>query len=108
MARLWILTVVLLNAAGWLLSACGALNALGYFSALVPGFIALYLWERSHHSVRRFSWAQIRRRFRRLYPALFATVALLALIGGLLHPPNSGDSLQYRIPRMLHWWFHRG
>ena len=53
------------------------------------------------------------RRFGRPLPLAFAVLAALVLLGGFLHEPNNGDSLGYRLPRILHWlaagrwhWIH--
>ena len=108
MVRLWIFNAVFWNVAGWLLSACGQLNAKGYAATLLLGFGGLFVYQRAHPGSAAFRWRKVVHRFRKTLPALFAISALLALLGGLLHPPNSGDSLQYRIPRMLHWWSHSG
>ena len=44
-----------------------------------------------------------RRRFRRTFPLAFLILALLAILGGALHPPSNYDALAYRVPRVLHW-----
>ncbi len=131
MVRVWILTLVLLNAGGWLLSACGQLNAVGYAVLLVAGaggiFGVLRIEDcglrnpdratatgqrRAKGGRGRLRIAEWGLRNGKLgsgwFPMLFAVVAGMALLGGILHPPNSGDSLQYRIPRMLEWWWHGG
>jgi hypothetical protein len=58
-------------------------------------------------------WQKLRRRFRRLFPAAFLILAGLAILGGVLHPPNNYDEMTYRFPRVLHWlaeghwhWIH--
>ena len=52
-------------------------------------------------------------RFRNPLPLAFGLLALLVLAGGLLHEPNNGDTMGYRLPRVLHWlaeghwhWIH--
>ncbi|MFM7181437.1 MAG: hypothetical protein ACKO2G_08240 [Verrucomicrobiales bacterium] len=47
-------------------------------------------------------------RFRRLFPAAFAAIAFLVLLGGTLHAPNNFDALVYRLPRLLHWLMSDG
>ena len=42
-------------------------------------------------------------RFRRPLPMVFAALAGLSLLGGLLHAPGNYDALTYRLPRLLHW-----
>jgi hypothetical protein len=34
---------------------------------------------------------------------MFAVVALLAFVGGALHPPNNYDAVTYHMPRLLQW-----
>ena len=48
------------------------------------------------------------RRFRRPLPLLFLLTAALAIVGGAVHAPNNCDALNYRFPRVLHWWAASG
>ena len=61
------------------------------------------------HSIRH----RALRRFRRPLPLAFGILAVLVLAGGMLHEPNNGDTMGYRLPRVLHWlaeqrwhWIH--
>jgi hypothetical protein len=100
----WVLGNTVCVAAGWLLSALGHLNGLGYLLALVPAGAVLF-WSGKQsgafaHFPSRRAW---RRRLRRPLPLVFALLALLSLLGGLLHAPSNYDALTYRLPRVLHW-----
>jgi hypothetical protein len=102
---LWVCGWAWLNCAGWLLSAAGLLNATGYLLALVGGAAVFLFWCRSlpGADAHRFDWHLRFRRFRRPFPALFLLVAVLVLLGGMLHAPTNYDALTYRLPRLLHW-----
>lgn len=108
---LWVLLCSLLNAGGWLLSAMGQLTLWGYIGLIAPfaGASVWYLFSRKPVIFRGFRL----RRFKRLFPASFACVAILAILGGALHGPANYDALAYRTPRVLHWlaegqwhWIH--
>jgi hypothetical protein len=85
------------------------LNLAGY--AVLGGFYALGAgW-----AARGGSWrGGLRaRRFRRLFPRLFAVLAAVAFFGALLNAPTNFDAYSYRLPRVLHWlaaqrwhWIH--
>lgn len=105
----WILLSSSLILAGWFLSLSHQFSTKGY--GLWIGASALILawsWRQFRPSARTqiFSLARLRTRLRRFLPAAFLTLALLALIGGLLYEPNNHDGLSYRIPRVLHWLTH--
>lgn len=114
MVRTWILLSVLASASGWILSAVGQLNGLGYSVAGLLGATAAVLWRKplfeggQHLSPRRLG-----RRFARPLPLAWAGLATLAFLGGLLYAPGNYDGLTYRLPRVLHWlaqgqwhWIH--
>ena len=106
----------LLVSAGWILSALHELNPAGYLTIfVVAAMAAAWRWRKDLPSPRDFRrvWNKFAHRFRRPAPLLFLVLALLSFIGGLLYLSNSGDSNQYRIPRLLHWlsqgqwhWIH--
>lgn len=97
----WVLICTLLNAAGWILSALGQLNFLGYSVVLVlSGAATGWWWCRAQP---QFRIGFRRCRFRRVFPLAFAVVAALAILGGVLHAPSNYDGLAYRTPRVLHW-----
>lgn len=102
----YILVAVYLSCVGWLLSILGQLNTIGYSVALAVGLILAWIIKPDFGRLRI-------RRFRRLFPAAFLFLAVLAAIGGIIHAPNNYDGLAYRIPRVLHWlaegrwhWIH--
>ena len=104
-ARGWILLSVFLSCSGWLLSALGQLNAVGYGVAFVVG---VALWIGFGRAICgcphwKFSAGKFRRRYARALPALFLLLACLATLGGLLYAPSNYDALTYRFPRILHW-----
>lgn len=108
---LWVVVCVLCNAAGWILSAIGQLNAAGYAIVFALAGAAGVAWLRAHPACLDFGWRT--RRFKKLLPMAFAVVAALTLLGGLIHPPANYDALAYRTPRVLHWlaenrwhWIH--
>jgi hypothetical protein len=115
--RAWILLSALLVGTGWILSAFGELNRAGYgiVFALVAGI--LIWWQRKiKWPSRKFIseiWRQFLQRFKRPAPLVFLALALLSLTAGALYFPSNKDSVQYRIPRVLHWlaqgqwhWIH--
>jgi hypothetical protein len=114
--RIWIWISVLATAGGWILSAVGQLNRIGY---LVFFGVALVVYLFGH---KRFGWSpgpmtlkprKLRRRFRRLWPLCFAVLSVLIFLGAILYPPSNHTALSYRTPRVLHWlaeghwhWIH--
>ena len=104
--KIWIWLSVIATLAGWTLSCFGALHAIGY---LVFGAVSLmvFLLLRSRPEFQtkthRWRWLKIRQRLARPIPLLFAILALLVLLGGLLYPPTNHTGLSYRVPRVLHW-----
>jgi hypothetical protein len=105
--RAWILLSALLVGAGWILSAFHELNRIGYGIIFALAASALFFcrgkvpWP-SREGFRR-AFHKFPRRFKRPAPFLFLVAAGLALIGGVLYVPTDGDSISYRIPRVLHW-----
>lgn len=105
--RLWILLSTLLVGAGWILSALHQLNRIGYGVFFALAAAALFCCRGKircparENIVRGFY--KLTRRFKRPAPFIFLVVAVLALIGGVLYVPMDGDSIAYRIPRVLHW-----
>ncbi len=117
MAALWIFVCAWLNCAGWILSACHALNPVGYVVLIVLGVGVGWMFRRqlalNGQDLGRHQIHKLSRRFRRLFPASFLLLATLAILGGVLHPPANYDALAYRVPRVLHWlaedqwhWIH--
>ncbi len=115
--RLWILVSTLLVSAGWILSALHQLNCLGYGLVFALAGLAAAVWRQKTKWRPASDFAPLRqkflRRFRRPAPALFLLLAVLALLSGLLYPPQNYDANAYRLPRLLHWlwaeqwhWLH--
>jgi hypothetical protein len=106
----WILWSAWCSLSGWTLSAFGHLDRVGFaittllFAGLViagrrflapPSARLAWLWRRSTYA-------------RHLLPKIWATGAILVVIGGLIYSPSDYDYLSYRLPRLLHWWWaHR-
>ena len=104
--KIWIWVSVFASLAGWTLSAFGQLNVLGYaIFSVVAAFVFSQALARG--AVRfpdgTWRWQKLHRRFYRPFPLMFAALALLAFLGGVLHPPTNHTGLSYRIPRVLHW-----
>ena len=111
----WILFCVFCNSGGWLLSACYQLNRPSYAILFVIGLGITFAFGRKLFPAwlpanRQF---KRRRRFRRMFPLAFLVLAVMAVAGGALYPPNNYDALAYRTPRVLHWlaegrwhWIH--
>jgi hypothetical protein len=105
--KLWIWISVLASLAGWLLSLVAQLSFGGY---LVFAFVALVVIAQLLAAQRAAAarppvgrWRKMRRRFSRGFPLMFAALAVLVFLGGLLYPPTNHTALSYRIPRVLHW-----
>jgi hypothetical protein len=104
--KIWIWVSVLASVAGWTLGAMGFLNRIGY---AVFGFVALFVLIQATAtgavkiSSDPWRWWKFVRRFRRPFPLMFALLALLVFLGGVLYPPTNHTGLSYRVPRVLHW-----
>jgi len=104
--KIWIWVSVLASVAGWTLGTIGFLNRIGY---AVFGFVALFVFiQASATGAVKFPagpwrWRRFVIRFRRPFPLMFALLALLVFLGGMLYPPTNHTGLSYRVPRVLHW-----
>jgi hypothetical protein len=114
--RVWLWGSVLASFAGWVLSALGQLNEVGYAVFSVVGIAGLWFGRKALGltSPRKLcNWRKVRARFRRWLPASFVVLAFLVLLGGALYPPTNHTAMTYRTPRVLHWlaeghwhWIH--
>ena len=100
----WIVFCTFCGATGWILSALHQLNLTGYLIAFAIGLAALIVWwKKSGAQFCPAPCSKFRRRFRRFFPMSFLALAVLAILGGVIYPPNNYDALAYRVPRMLNW-----
>ncbi len=98
----WIIFAVTCNVSGWLLSALLLLNATGFLVTIpLIHFTIARLCGVQFPTFRKpvIRW----RRWKRLLPAGFLLIAVLAILGGILHAPNNMDALHSRMPRVAHW-----
>lgn len=104
--KIWIWLSAYATAAGWILSAVGWLRLSGY-SLLAAITVGLWFWLQKRGQPQptcgHWNFQKLRRRFTRPFPFLFALIAVLVLLGGLLYAPSNHTGLSYRIPRVLHW-----
>jgi hypothetical protein len=102
---LWIIFCTFCSCTGWILSAVHQLNATGYAVTFGVGVIALALfWKKL--MPRGFpvpTPKKLRLRFSHFFPAAFALLAAMAILGGFLHRPSNPDGLTQRIPHLLNW-----
>ena len=115
MLTAWIVFSALCSCAGWILSALHQLNAAGYAVVFLVSLAAVWMLRRRlfPEGLRGWVFRKARRRFRRPFPLAFLILALLAILGGVIHAPSNYDALAYRVPRVLHWlaegqwhWIH--
>lgn len=107
--KAWLVGVAGASAAGWILSALGALHGTGYLVA--AGLAGTGLWLAGRHA--GFRLRDPRRHWRGTLPRLYLVLAGCAAVGGFDHAPSNYDTLWYRIPRTYHWltehrwhWIH--
>lgn len=101
----WVLLAAACNISGWMLSLVGGLTTIGFALSIPAVWLALGalcrpglpIWP-GRRAISRFS----RPRFGSLHLA-FAAVAILSLLGGLLHAPNNYDAMNFRLPKVAGW-----
>jgi hypothetical protein len=113
---LWIWVSAAATLIGWVLSAFGQLNRLGYAIAVAITAAILYFWRRPLGLSGRpaiATWKRVRRRFRRPLPLCFGILVALVFLGGVLYAPSNHTALSYRTARVLQWlseghwhWIH--
>ena len=116
LVRIWIWVSVLASVAGWLLSALGQLNRVGYGIVLTLAVIGLWLGRYTLNLMppgRIFNGRKVRARYRRWLPACFLGLMFLVFAGSVCYPPTTHEAMSCRIPRVLHWlsegqwhWIH--
>ena len=107
LTRIWIWVSVLATLSGWILSASGQLNRIGY--AILLGVEIAVLWYvrgQLGPIIPRPRVRKILRRFRRPLPLSFAALAALVFLGGVIHVPDNYTGLAYRVARVLQWLSH--
>ena len=114
--RIWLWVSALATVAGWLLSALGQLNRVGYLGFCAVVVASLWLGRKAFGwkgAGIGLNWKKTRWRFHRWLPACFVALAFLVLLGGALYPPTNHAAFTYRTPRVLHWltegdwhWIH--
>ena len=107
---------MLASVAGWLLSAVGQLNRVGYGVFICVAAICLWFGRKAlgaETAGKLFNWRKARVRFGRWLPACFLGLAFLVFLGGAIYPPTNHTAMTYRTPRVLHWlaeghwhWIH--
>ncbi len=105
LAGLWLVYVLWCQAAGWGLSAIGALHATGYLATLPVALAAAFaFWKASGPGPGvRFTGKPIRRFQKHPAFAAWCVVTALILAGALTNPPSNYDGLTYRMPKLLYW-----
>jgi hypothetical protein len=109
LVRLWLWISACATAAGWILSALGQLNRVGYavFFLVFIVFVVCFRQGLDLGSNRkRLGLNRFLRRFRRPLPLCFAVLTLVILIGGACYPPTQYTALNYRLERVLQWLAH--
>ena len=105
-AGLWIIWVAWSCAAGWGLSAFGALHTVGYLSSLPVLIIAgtLFWRQTAPPYPRHHTNAKWLRRLTSSYAlTAWGVIAALVFIGAIAHAPSNYDGVNYRLPRLLFW-----
>src|SRR6185436_13048014 len=109
LVKAWLWVSVLASLAGWILSAVGQLNTVGYlvfFALCVAVGLVLRRPLLAQEWTRVFSLPKARRRFSRWLPGCFVVLAFLVFLSGALYAPTNHTGLTYRIPRVLQWLAH--
>ena len=116
LVKAWVLISVLAVAAGWVLSALGELNQVGYVLFGVVGVAGLWFGRKALGLTgpqRPFKWRKCRTRYRRWLPACFLGLMVLVFVGSVCYPPTTHEAMSCRVPRVLHWlseghwhWIH--
>lgn len=112
LVKVWICLSALATASGWILSALGALNRIGYLVVAGLALVCAGVWllrirGETARPTKVLNWPRLRWRFTHALPLCFAILAGLVLAGGLLYPPTNHTALSYRTPRVLHWLFEQ-
>jgi hypothetical protein len=106
-ARIWIFLATTLCAGSWGLSLLHAFNGKGYIGLLAVQIVCLTVWGRLEGwnlHASRIIFEKAARRLRKPLPLIFAVICAISFLGGIMNPVTNGDTLTYRIPRLLHWF----
>ena len=99
---LWILFSAWSSLSGWCLAFSGLLNPVAIVLSYALFFGGLFFFRCQLQGEGALMRERIiRSRF--WVPKIWLGLALLALIGGIIHTPNNYDYLTYRFPRVLYW-----
>jgi hypothetical protein len=97
----WVISCALVTLSGWALSIIDQLNRSSY--CVIITIVVLVAYEVLKRSLVGLRWTVRTRRFRYVLVWGFLSVAVAALIAGVMHAPTNYDGVTYRIPRLLHW-----
>lgn len=92
------------------------MNPAGYSAIAALFLFIVYRFAKNWRAADwRLAARKIIRRRKRLAPALFFIICAINFLGGLLSPVTMGDTIAYRLPRVMHWlsegrwhWIHTG
>lgn len=92
------------------------MNPAGYSAMAALFAFIVYRFARNWRADGwRLAARKIARRPKRLAPGFFFVICAINFFGGLLNPVTMGDTIAYRLPRVMHWlsegrwhWIHTG
>jgi len=106
----WVMLAAACNIAGWTLSLMGGVTPLGLVVGIFLAWLGLSMLCKpdtpdlpSRQMLSRFLSPKG-------HPLRFAfmLVAVLSMVGGLLHSPNNFDAMNFRLPKVLGWLMEGG
>lgn len=84
-----------------------ALNLQGYILLVSVQILFLIFWAKRERWTANGAQSILRktaRRLRKPLPFLFLVICVISFLGAALNGVTNGDSISYRIPRVLHWF----